>query len=427
MKDNPPIDVFQPAYEFLVAKEAKATGHYPYFRVISSSDGPVVTVDGRQVIMLGSNNYLGLTHHPDVIQAAKDAIDRYGTSCTGSRLLNGNLDLHERLEAELAEFTGREEALVFSSGVLANIGTLGQLGRTPGSVIFLASEDHASLLDGARMSRGRIAVFDEVADLERKLSLRESWVNALVAVDGVFSMTGRVIDLKRIAELRRRYKFRLYVDDAHGFGVLGRQGRGTADSQGVSQDVDLLFATFSKALASVGGFVAGEKTLIEFLRHSARTLIFSAALPPPSVAAALAALRVLQTDTGLFERLWDNVDFFKRGVESLGYHTLGTRTPIVPLWIGSEALAFRYCHEAFEAGLFSTPAIYPAVPKGHAVIRTSVTPAHSKAHLQQAIDIFATLIKRHPLPDVDPDTLPPARETDLGQHMQQKTPGLNSL
>ena len=407
------MDIFSPCYNYLESQLGKATGFYPYFRVISSSDGPIVTVEGREVIMLGSNNYLGLTHHPEVVKAAHDAIDRYGSACTGSRFLNGNLDLHQQLEAELAEFTGREEALVFSSGVLANIGTLGLLGGSPGAVVFLASDDHASLFDGARLSHGRIAIFDDMDDLERKLALRPSWSNAIVAVDGVFSMTGRVIDLQRLAALKRRFGFRLYLDDAHGFGVLGRQGRGTADSLGLSGDVDLMFATFSKALASVGGFVAGDKPVIEYLRHNVRTLIFSAALPPTSTAAALAALHVMQKDPGLFERMWENVAFFKRGVEALGYHTLGTRTPIVPLWIGSEGRAFQYCREAFDLGLFTTPAMYPAVPKGHAIIRTSVTPAHTKVHLQAALDILETLIKRHPLPRQDPDTIPPARETDI--------------
>ncbi len=288
------MDIFSPCYNYVESTVGKATGYYPYFRVISSSDGPVVTVDGRRIVMLGSNNYLGLTHHPEVLQAAHAALDRYGAGCTGSRFLNGNLDLHEQLEAELAEFTGKEEALVFSSGVLANIGTLGLLGGVEGAVIFLAAENHASLFDGARLSHGRIALFENADDLERKLSLRDSWPNALVVTDGVFSMTGRVADLRKIADLKSRFGFRFYLDDAHGFGVLGEQGRGTAASQGVVPDVDLLFATFSKSLASIGGFVAGEKTVIEYLRHNVRTLIFSAALPPASVAAALAALRVMQ-------------------------------------------------------------------------------------------------------------------------------------
>jgi len=407
------MDIFTPAHQYLESAIGKATGFYPYFRVITSSDGPVVTVDGRELVMLGSNNYLGLTHHPEVLKAAHDAIDRYGAACTGSRFLNGNLDLHEQLEEELADFTGREEALVFASGVLANIGTLGLLGATEGAVLFLASEDHASLFDGARLSHARIALFEDLPDLERKLSYRESWPNALVAIDGVFSMTGRVADLRKIVELKRRFGFRLYLDDAHGFGVLGQNGRGTAASLGVERDVDLLFATFSKSLASVGGFVAGEKAVIEYLRHNVRTFIFSAGLPPASAAAALAALRVMRRDDGLFARMWENVNFFRNGVEALGYHTLGTQTPIVPLFIGSEALTFQVCREAFDLGLFTTPAMHPAVPKGHALIRTSVTPAHTREHLQRALDVLEQIYKRHPIPKEDPATIPAARETDI--------------
>ena len=408
-------DILAAGYAYSEATLGKATGYYPFFRVISSSDGPVVTANGKRVVMLGSNNYLGLTHHPEVLKAAHDALDRYGVGCTGSRFLNGNLDLHEQLESELAEFTGKQEALVFSSGVLANIGTLGLIGAQEGAVLFLASENHASLFDGARLSHGRIALFKDVQDLERKLSYREAWPNALVVTDGVFSMTGRVADLRKVVELKRRFGFRLYLDDAHGFGVLGPQGRGTAASQGVERDVDLLFATFSKSLASIGSFVAGDRPVIEYLRHNVRTLIFSAALPPASVAGALAALRVMRRDADLFKRLWDNVAFFKQGVERLGFHTLDTKTPIIPLFIGSEALAFAVCRDAFELGLFTTPAVYPAVPKGHALIRTSVTPAHTREHLEQALQMLKTIAKRWPIPQEDPATIPVARETDLAE------------
>jgi len=409
------MDILTPAYRYLESVMGKATGFYPYFRVISSSDGPVVQVDGREVVMLGSNNYLGLTHHPEVTRAAHEAIDRYGVGCTGSRFLNGNLDLHQQLESELADFTGREDALVFSSGVLANIGTLGLLGGTEGAVIFLANEDHASLFDGARMSHARLALFEDLDDLERKLAYRDSWPNALVVTDGVFSMTGRVADLPRIAALKQKYGFRIYLDDAHGFGVLGPHGRGTAALQGVERDIDILFATFSKSLASIGGFVAGDRSVVEYLRHNVRTLIFSAALPPASAAAALAALRVMRRDDELFVRMWQNVEFFKNGVEDLGYHTLGTRTPIVPLFVGSEALAIAICRDALDLGLFTTPAMHPAVPKGHALIRTSVTPAHTRQHLERALDILAQVARRWPIPAEDPETIPVARDTDLAE------------
>ena len=414
------MGILEPCYGYRDSELVKMAGIFPYFQPISSSDGPTVMVEGRRLVMLGSNNYLGLTHHTDVLKAAHDALDRYGTGCTGSRFLNGNLDLHETMERELADFTGKEAALVFGSGFLANLGVVGLLGSAPDAVIFSAAENHASLYDGARMALSpRTRVFRDVADLERQLCKRASWSNALVVTDGVFSMTGRVADLRGIVELKRRYGFCLYVDDAHGFGVLGPNGRGTAASQGVEADVDVLFGTFSKSLASAGGFVAAERRVVEYLRHKTRTLIFSAGLPPASIGAAHAALGVMRTDANVFGRMWQNVEFFRKGVEGIGYQTMGSATPIVPLFVGSEARAFRMCCDAIELGMFATPAIYPAVPKGHAVIRTSVTAAHTREHLDKGVAVLATLAERYPLPQVDPETLPPARETDLAEAVQQ--------
>jgi 8-amino-7-oxononanoate synthase len=414
------MGILEPCYGYRESQLVKMAGIFPYFQPISSSDGPTVMVDGRRLVMLGSNNYLGLTHHHAVVKAAHGAIDRYGTGCTGSRFLNGNLDLHETMERELAEFTGKEAALVFGSGFLANLGVVGLLGSAPDAVIFSAAENHASLYDGARMALSpRTRVFRDVADLERQLSKRSSWSNALVVTDGVFSMTGRVADLRGIVELKRRYGFCLYVDDAHGFGVLGPNGRGTAASQGVAAEVDVLFGTFSKSLASAGGFVAAECRVIEYLRHKTRTLIFSAGLPPASIGAAHAALGVMRDDAAVFERMWQNVEFFRAGVERIGYQTLGTKTPIIPLFIGSEAQAFRMCCDAMALGMFATPAVYPAVPKGHAVIRTSVTAAHSREQLETGLSVLATLAQRYPLPTTDAATLPPARDTDLAEAVQQ--------
>jgi 8-amino-7-oxononanoate synthase len=401
---------------------AKASGIYPYFVPLSASDGPVVQVAGRPVVMLGSNNYLGLTHHPSVLRAAHEAIDRFGTGCTGSRFLNGNLELHETLERELAEFTGREAALVFSSGFLANLGTVALLGSIDGAILFSDRENHASLIDGVRMAHADVRVFRDLDDLERQLCARASWPEALVVTDAVFSMTGRVADLRRLATLRRRHGFHLYLDDAHGFGVLGPQGRGTAAAQGVDGDVDILFATFSKALASLGGFVAASADLIEYVRHKARTLIFSAALPPASAAAALAALRVLRSDAALFERLWRNVRFFREGIEEVGYSTLGSTTPIIPLFVGSESLACRMCRDALEMGVFATPVLHPAVPFGQALIRTSVTPAHRMEHLERAVEVFASLRRRYPIPEVDVARLPVKSEMDLTYFLSPAPP-----
>lgn len=363
--------------------------------------------------MLGSNNYLGLTHHPAVKQAAHAAIEHYGTGCTGSRFLNGNLDLHERLEIELAAFVGKEDALVFTTGFLANAGAIGALGGQRGVQIFSERENHASLIAGMQLARQPVATFDGLDDLERQLATAPAWPHALVVTDAVFSMTGRVMDLRRLAELRRRFGFRLYVDDAHGFGVLGRQGRGTADGQGMSHEVDLLFATFSKSLASLGGFVAGERAVIDWLRHKARTLMFSAALPPSQAAAALAALEVMRTDASLFERLWRNVEFFRNGLHDLGYFTMDSEMPIQPLFVGSESLAFVLCRKALDLGVFTTPVVFPAVPLGQALIRTSLTPAHTEEQLSRALAVFAQLAEKFPIPQVDFKHMPRASEMDF--------------
>jgi 8-amino-7-oxononanoate synthase len=413
------MDIFAPCYAYHDPDLIKAAGIYPYFHTLSASEGPIVTIGGRRVVMLGSNNYLSLTHHPEVVRAAHDAIDRYGTSCTGSRFLNGNLDLHETLEKELAAFTGKQAALIFSSGFLANLGSVGLLGSGSDAVIFSADENHASLIDGVRMARCRRArVYHNVDDLAAQLAAQTSWDNTLVVTDGVFSMTGRVANLKAIVDLKRRHGFRLYLDDAHGFGVLGPNGRGTAASQGVNDDVDVAFGTFSKAFASVGGFVAGESAVIDYMRHKTRTLIFSAALPPSCAASALAALHLMNTDQSLFDELSAKVEFFREGVKAIGYHILGSTTPIVALFVGSETLAFKMCCEALELGVFATPAVYPAVPMGHALIRTSVMRGHTREHLQLALDVLAALRKQYAIPDVDPDTLPPASEMDFGKYLQ---------
>jgi len=410
---NPVNDLFQPCYEYMEPAVARKAGMYPYFHPLEGSEGPVVWYKGRRVIMLGSNNYLGLTHHPEVIQAAKEAIDRYGTGCTGSRFLNGNLTLHAELEEELARFFQKESALVFTTGFLANAGVIQILGSHPDAVIISQRENHASLIEGARLARGKKYIFENAEDLENLLKKRESWENALVVTDAVFSMTGRVMDLRKLVELKKRYRFKLYVDDAHGIGVLGPQGRGTTFEQGVQEEVDLLFGTFSKSLASVGGFVAGPSLVIDYLRHKTRTLIFTAGLPPASVAAALAALWVMEKEESLFRRLWENVRYFKEGVEKIGFYTMGSTTPIIPLFIGSESLACKISVELLEMGVFTTPVLYPAVPYGQALIRTSVTPAHSFQHLDEALKALKTIWERYPIPRVDGDSLPEKKEMDL--------------
>lgn len=411
------MDIFEPCYSFQEAELVKASGLYPYYRILSGSDGTTVECGGKSAVMLGSNNYLGLTHHPEVLAAAHAALDRYGTACTGSRLLNGNLDLHETLEQEIAAFVNKEAALVFSSGFLANLGVVSLLGRAKGAILFSETENHASLIDGVRFAKADTRLFTNLDDLEAQLAERPRWEEALVVSDAVFSMSGREADVKRLVALKRRFGFRIYLDDAHGMGVMGDHGRGTAQAQGVNDEIDLLFGTFSKSFASFGGFVAGERPVIDYLRHHARTMIFSASLPPASVATALAALRLMQRDSSLFERLWENVTFFREGLQRLGYHTMGSTTPIVPALVGSESLAFRMCKESLDLGLFNTPAIFPAVPYGQALIRTSVTPAHTKAQLAFALEVFEKLAARYPIPKVTNGRLPVADAMDFSYLM----------
>ncbi len=417
------MDLFQTCYDYVEPVFARLAGIYPFFLPLEGSEGPVVTYQGKEVVMMGSNNYLGLTHHPKVREAARQAIDQYGTGCTGSRFLNGNLDLHDRLEGELATLFGYEEALVFASGFLANVGVIAALGSIPGAVIFSERENHASLIDGTRLARGQVRLFDDVDHLARQLAEQSDWSHALVVSDAVFSMTGRVMDLRRLAELKRRYRFKLYVDDAHGIGVLGADGRGTVFDQGVRADVDLLFGTFSKSLASLGGFVCAEKRVIDWLRHKTRSLIFTAGLPPASVAAALAALHVMRDEAAeLRAKVWANARYWREGLDALGYYTMGSTTPIVPAMIGSESLAFRVARDLLDLGVFAIPVPYPVVPFGQSLIRTSVMPTHTREHLDRALDAFAQVRKRYDIPEFDPENLPVADREDWSWFMPDQQP-----
>lgn len=407
------MDLFETCRSYFEPNLIRMAGVYPFFHPLEASEGPTVIYRGGEVVMMGSNNYLGLTHHPTVQAEAKKAIDDYGTGCTGSRFLNGNLNLHDALERELADFFGYEQALVFASGFLANVGVIATLGSIPGAVIFSERENHASLIDGTRLARGQVRLFEDVDDLARQLAGQSDWSHALVVCDAVFSMTGRVMELRRLAELRRQHQFKLYVDDAHGIGVLGEGGRGTVFEQGVRADVDLLFGTFSKSLASIGGFVCGEERVIDYLRHKTRSLIFTAGLPPASAAAALAALRVMRAETDeLRSALWANARYWKDGLDAMGYYTMGSNMPIVPVMIGSESLAFRIARDLLDLGVFAIPVPYPVVPYGQSLIRTSVMPNHTRAHLDRALDAFAQVRARYPIPEFDPNKLPIADKED---------------
>jgi 8-amino-7-oxononanoate synthase len=375
------VDIFQKCFDFEDADRVKAAGIYPYFRTICSAQDPVVRMNGRDVIMLGSNNYLGLTNHPEVKQAARQAIDTYGTGCAGSRFLNGTLDIHEQLEEKLAAFMGRPAALTFSTGFQVNLGVISCLVER-GDVVYLDKLDHACIIDGARLGFGGVVRFEE------RLAARDPRKGGMIVVDGVFSMEGDVVDLPRLAELASRFGCRLMVDDAHGIGVMGEHGRGTAEHFGVEDRVDLVMGTFSKSLASVGGFIVGEERVINWIKHRARSLIFSAAPPPASVAAVLKAVEIIEREPERRERLWENTRFMATGLAGLGFDTGGSTTPVIPVVVGDDRLAFFMAHRLQEEGVFVNPVVSPAVQPERALLRTSYMATHNRDHLSRALEAF---------------------------------------
>jgi len=367
--------------------DARAAGLYPYYRALSSAQDPVVRCGDRELVMLGSNNYLGLANHPEVKEAAAVALAEYGTGVAGSRLLNGTLDLHVELEDRLAQFTRRESALVFTTGFQVNLGVLSSLlGRR--DVAVLDALDHACIIDGCRLGFGRTVKYrhNDMRDLARKLAQIQKGAGILIAVDGVFSMEGDVAPLPEIAQLARAHEARLMVDDAHGLGVFGEGGRGTPEHFGVEEDVDLLMGTFSKSLATVGGFVAGSAYVINHIRHVARSGIFSAALPPASVAAASKALDIVEREPERRKQLWENARYLKRELTRLGFDTGESSSPVIPVVVGDDDDVYRATIRLQELGVFANPVVSPAVPRGRAMIRTSCIATHTREHLDRALE-----------------------------------------
>jgi 8-amino-7-oxononanoate synthase len=383
------MSIFDKCYEFTRAEEAMAMGLYPYFTPIQKVTGNKVKVDDREMIMVGSNNYLGLIDHPKVMKAAQDAVARYGVATCGSRFLNGTLDLHVELEERLAKFTKREAALTFSTGFQTNQGIISTLvGK--GETIITDKMIHASIVDACRLSYGNVYKFkhNDMEDLEQQLSSLEKDMGKLIIVDGVFSMEGDLANLPSIVELAKKYKAKVMVDDAHGIGVMGKNGRGTAEHFGVEGDVDLIMGTFSKSFASLGGFVVGEKKVISYIKHFARALIFSASITPASVAVVLASLDIIENEPERRERLWKITQKMKTGFQAIGYNTGPTETPIIPLFIGTDELAFMLWRLVKDEGIFTNPVIYPAVPKGQSLIRTSYSATHTDEELDKVLAIF---------------------------------------
>ena len=373
------------------ARSLKEMGLYPYFIPLDQTEGTEVTASGKRLIMLGSNNYLGLTTHPKVQEAARAAIAEFGTSCTGSRFLNGTLALHGELEGRLASFLGKETALVFSTGYQTNLGTLSALlGRD--DVVICDREDHASIVDGCRLALGRMRRFEhnDVEDLERVLAACPEGAGKLVVVDGVFSMGGDVALLPEVIPVCRKHGARLLVDDAHGIGVIGG-GRGTAAHFGVTADVDLIVGTFSKSFASIGGFVAGDEVTLHWIQHLARSLIFSASLPASNVAAALAALDVMEREPERVDRVNGIADRMRERYRELGFDVGASRTPIVPIFIGDSLKAMQVWRALFDEGVYVNVAIPPAVPAGKALLRTSYMATHTDEQMDRVVDAFAAV------------------------------------
>jgi 8-amino-7-oxononanoate synthase len=369
---------------------ALATDTYCYYRTIESAQEPEVVVGGRRLVMLGSNNYLGLTSHPKVKEAAIAAVRKYGTGSAGSRLLNGTLSLHQDLEDKLAQFTGKPAAVTFSTGFQVNLGVISCL-LDHGDAVYLDKQDHACIIDGARLSFAKVRKFahSDPADLRRLMVAERGARGRLVVVDGVFSMEGDIAPLPEIVEVARDFQAAVMVDDAHGLGVLGRRGGGTAEHFDLESDVHLIMGTFSKSLASIGGFIAGEREVIDHVRHSARSLIFSAALAPAAAAAAAAALEILEGEPERRERLWRNTRFLMDGLSSLGFFTGNSRTPVIPIIVGDDERAFAMTRRLDEEGIFVNPVVSPATPPGRALLRTSCMATHTEAHLSRALEACA--------------------------------------
>lgn len=388
------MDLFERCRVYDKPKAAEAAGIYPFFVPIQSQTGPEVIIDGQRKIMLGSNNYLGLTQHPKVIEAALKAIEKYGTSCTGSRFMNGTLDLHVELETRLAAFSKKQSALVFSTGYQVNLGTISALMGRHDTVIIDRS-DHASIVDGCILSGAKIVRFkhNDMIDLERVLAAQNPAHAILVVVDGVFSMEGDLTNLPEVVRLKKKYGARLLVDEAHSVGVFGEGGRGTAEHFGVLDDVDLIVGTFSKSFASTGGYLAGDADVVYYVRHFARPFLFTAAMPPASVAAALAALDVIETEPERRTKLWASARKMKTWFDELGLDTCGTESTVVPIVVGEDMRVAGFWRRLLDLGVFTNAAVSPAVDPGHGLIRTSYMSTHEDHHLVEAMEIIARAAK----------------------------------
>jgi len=383
-------DIFEKCRKFDIVDQLKAAGIYPYFKELESEQAPEVSIEGRRFIMFGSNNYLGLANDPRMKKAAVEAVEKYGTGVAGSRFLNGNTVMHAALERKLAAFKGREAALVYATGYQMNLGVVSALvGK--GDVVVIDKLDHASILDGCKLSNGEVRRFkhNSPADLDRVLADIGPKPGKLVIVDGVFSMEGDICPVPEIVRVAKKHGARVIVDDAHATGVLGKGGRGTCEHFGLGHgEVDLVVGTCSKSFASVGGFVVGDERVINYIQHVSRSMIFSAALPPASVASISRAIDIIESEPERIKKLWDNSNYLLKRFKELGFNTGETQTPIIPTIIGDDTLTFSMWKALYEAGLFTTPVVSPAVPPKRSLLRVVVSATHTREHLDRALNIL---------------------------------------
>jgi 8-amino-7-oxononanoate synthase len=389
------MDLFEKCKKFTDARRAMEMGLYPYFVPIESEQGTEVLINGRKILMLGSNSYLGLVTHPKVKEAAINAIKKYGTGCAGSRFLNGTLDIHLELEERLAKFTGKESALLFSTGFQVNLGTISAL-VAKGEYVIMDKSDHASIVDATQLSFGTVKRFlhNDMNSLERILKSLDYDIPKLIVVDGVYSMDGDITNLPELVRLKKKYNARVMVDDAHAIGVIGKNGRGTADYYELTDETDLIMATFSKSFASLGGFIAADEYVIHYLKHHARSLIFSASITPASTAACLAALDIMESEPERIEKLWANTDRMRKGLQEMGYDTATSCTPIIPVIIGDNDKVLLMRRILFDEGIFVNPVVSPAVPKNKTLVRVSLMATHTFDQIDFALEKFKEIGKK---------------------------------
>jgi 8-amino-7-oxononanoate synthase len=383
------LPVFGKVRDFTSADQVRAMGLYPYFRTISSAQDTEVVMNGQKVLMLGSNSYLGLTNDPRIKEATEAAVRKYGSGCAGSRFLNGTLDLHIQLESELAKVMKKEAALLYSTGFQVNLGVVSTIvGKD--EYILADKANHASLVEGCRLSLGKTLRFahNDMEALGRRLAQLPHTTGKLIVVDGVFSMEGDIIKLPELVRLAKQHNAAIMVDDAHGIGVLGKNGSGTASHYGLEDDVDLIMGTFSKSLASLGGFIASDAATIDYLKHNSRTLVFSASMSPANAAAVLAALKIMISEPERIAQLWKNTEHMKQGLISLGFHLGASETPILPVYVHDMLKTFQFCKRLQEEGVFVNPVVTPAVPPGEELLRISLMATHTFAQIDRALEKF---------------------------------------